>query len=168
MVGEKLITQVQHLKMEIESKYKFGLLIKNGKPFYGEVVLKIESTPNMVEHQIIERYKGEGFITQGYVETIPKKGYNSWKEGVKNGVLYGLKMVTDNRTFKVTILAGNGLITHTNPIILAYVASRAILEKIEHRESVFELEKIKNLVFSSWNYEHDSQIDFKNFTIIES
>lgn len=150
--------------MKIESKYKLRI-VKNGKSFYGEVILEIESISGLKEHQIIENYQGKGFQSQGYVETIPKEGYDSWKQGIKNGIIYGLKLIIDDRKFNVTILEANGLTTDTNPIILAFVAARALLDKIENKESKTEVEKLEELVYSSWNHGFDSQIDFENLTI---
>ena len=154
--------------MKIESKYKLGLFMKNGMPFYGEVILEIESTPDMEEHQIIEQYQGEGLRSQGDIEKIPKEGYDSWKTGIKNGIIYGLKLITDNRKFKVTILECSGLTTFTNPIVLAFVSSRVILKEIENKELKSELNKLEEIVFSSWNYALESQLDFNNFTVIEN
>ena len=145
--------------MKIESKYKLGTL-KNGKSFYGEVILQIELLPNSKNHEIIESYNGKGFQSQGYIESIPPKGYNSWKKGIKAGVEYALRMINSNQKFKVTIFKSNGSTTDTNPIILAYVSSRAILKEFENKESKADLDKIETIVFNSWNYKHDSQIDF--------
>jgi len=150
--------------MKIESKYKLGT-IKNGKPFLGEVILKIELIPNSDKHEVIEKYNGKGFQSQGYAESIPQKGYNSWKKGVKIGIEYALRIINDYRKFKVTILKVNGLTTDTNPIILAYVSSRAILKEFEKKESEADLKKIEEIVFNSWNYEYDSQIDFDKLTV---
>jgi len=150
--------------MKIESKYKLRT-VKNGKPFYGEVILKMGLLSNSIEHELIEEYRGKGFQSQGYIESIPQKGYDSWKEGVRIGVDYALSMVSDNRKFKITILEANGLTTDTNPIILAFVASRAILNEVKNKESEVELKKIEEIVFSSWNYGLGSQMNFENFTV---
>lgn len=151
--------------MRIQSTYKFAI-VKNRKPFFGEVILEIEVLENAVVHQIIENYQGDGFKSQGYVETIPKEGYETWKTGIKNGILYGLSRINDERKFRVSILESSGLSTDTNPIILAYAASRAILEKIEHIELQNEKDKLEALVFSSWNYKFDSQLNFNRFEIV--
>lgn len=152
--------------MKIETKYKLGT-VKNGKPFFGEVILEMESLFNSDKHEVIEKYIGKGFQSQGYLESIPKKGYDSWKKGVEIGVEYALRMINDNRKFKVTILESNGLTTDTNPIILAYVSSRAILKEFKNKESKADLDKIETIVFNSWNHEYDSQIDFVNLTVIK-
>ena len=133
--------------MNIESKYKLAK-IKNGKSFYGEVILHIEASK---KQEIIEAYNGTGFMGQGALEIIPPKGYDDWKQAIKLGINYGLDKVTDKRKFKVTIVEGSGLTTDTNSTILAFVASRAILEKIENNESTIEKEKFEKLVYSSWN-----------------
>jgi len=132
--------------MKIESKYKLGR-IKGGKPFYGEVNLGIELLSDSKEHIIIEDYDGKGFLSQGYVESIPREGYDSWKKGIKNGIDYGLRMINENRKYRVTIIESKGLTTDTNPIILAYVSSRAILKEIENKESKTDLDKLEKNSF---------------------
>ncbi|MEL6637861.1 MAG: hypothetical protein AAFR05_14005 [Bacteroidota bacterium] len=150
--------------MKIESKYKLGI-VKNGKPFYGEVILEIESLPDSDRHEVVEKYSGKGFKSQGYVESIPPEGYDAWKIGIKTGVEYALKRINDSRKFKVTILESNGLTTDTNPIILAYVSSRAILKEFANNESETDLNKIEEIVFNSWSYEYDTQISFDKLDV---
>jgi hypothetical protein len=60
----------------IKSEFKFGK-VKNGITLFGEVKLNIELTENNTL-EIIENYNSKGFYNQGYVEVIPKKGYESW------------------------------------------------------------------------------------------
>ena len=81
--------------MKIESKYKLGT-IKNGIPFYGEVLLEIELLPNSNEHEIIEKYNGMGLQSQDQLESIPKIGYKSWRKGVRLGVDYALSMIIES------------------------------------------------------------------------
>ena len=66
----------------------------------------------------------------------------------------------------MSILAVNGLSTDTNPIILAFVASRAILQKFENQEAKTDLIEIEEIVYNSWNYKYDSQLDFAKKSII--
>lgn len=150
--------------MKIESKYKLGT-VKNGKPFFGEVILEIELLPHSDKHDVVEKYNAKGFQGQGYLESIPQNGYDSWKKGVRIGVEYALRMIDDNRSFRVTILESNGLTTDTNPIILAYVSSRAILKELKNKESKADLAKIEEIVFNSWNYEYGNQIDFDKLIV---
>ena len=153
--------------MKTTSKHRLGT-VKNAQPFFGEVILEIETKPNFEKSQIVEGYQGIGFQSQGYPITVPDKGYDSWKKGIKKGIDYGLKMLSDERKFKITILECTGLVTSTNPIILAFVASRALLNKIDNNESKAELNKLEEAVFSSWNYKPDSQLNFENFIIDEN
>ncbi len=153
--------------MKIESRHKLGLY-KKGKSFFGEVVLEIEAITGTEEHQVFEKYQRVGFQNQGYLESVPQEGYKPWKEGIKKGIAYGLKMLTGERKFKISILETNGLSTDTNPIILAFVASRAVLNKLDHQESKAELEQLEEIVFSSWDYGLFGQIDFDHFTVEES
>ncbi len=150
--------------MKIESKYKLAT-VKNGKPFFGEVILEMELLPNSDKHDVVEKYNAKGFQSQGYLESIPQNGYDSWKKGVRIGVEYALRMIDDNRSFRVTILESNGLTTDTNPIVLAYVSSRAILKELKNKESKADLAKIEEIVFNSWNYEYGNQIDFDKLIV---
>ena len=65
----------------------------------------------------------------------------------------------------MTILESNGLTTDTNPIILAYVSSRAILKEFANNESETDLNKIEEIVFNSWSYEYDTQISFDKLDV---
>lgn len=152
------------LNMKIESTYKLRN-VHNGKPFFGAIVLTIEVLEEATQHQLIEAYKGEGFLGQGHIETIPAKGYKSWKIGIRRGINYALGKLLDKRSFKVTVVYCRGMTTDTNPVILAFVASRAVLDKLEHEESQQELAALEQVVFSSWEHSLDSQLNFEKKVI---
>jgi len=65
----------------------------------------------------------------------------------------------------VTILDCIGMTTDTNSTILGYVASRAILNTLDHNETEIQRDIIENLVFTSWNYRLDALPDFTRMVI---
>ncbi len=138
--------------------------IKNGLPHFGEVYLIIELTQNNTL-DIIENYSGSGFCSQGYLETVPEKGYDHWKKGVANGVKYAFSKLVNNNGLKITILEVSGLSTDTNPTILGYACSRAVLNKLINNESEAAHNEIEKLMFISWNYEYNSIPDFEKMII---
>jgi hypothetical protein len=149
---------------QIESKYKVAKY-KDGLPHYGEVILNIELTEtNNLE--LIENYQGDGWISQGYEVIVPHKGYDQWKMGIQNGINYAYKKLKNNNGLKVTVVQASGLITDTNPTILGFSASRAILNKLENSENEEKFRELEHLMFSSWNYDFDSVPDFDNGTIL--
>jgi hypothetical protein len=141
--------------------------IKNGLPHLGKVTLTLKPTEKGVL-EIEENYldKNSSGTSQGQIESIPKEGYNYWKKGIRNGIEYADSKLTENSGLKITIESGIGLSTDTNPTIIGFSASRAILEKLPNCESITELEKLEKLVYSSWNYKYDAIPDFINETII--
>lgn len=148
---------------EIKSKYKVGKQ-KNGLPHFGEVHLILDLTENK-KLEIVEKYSGKGFYSQGYEEVIPEKGYDDWKQGIKHGITYAYSKLKNTNGLKVTIEQASGLTTDTNSIILGFVASRAVLNELENIESESELIQLEELVYSSWNYELDSLPNFVELTI---
>ena len=141
--------------------------IKNGLPHLGKVSLTLKLTEKGIL-EIEENYpekKSYGF-SQGQKESIPKEGYNDWKKGIRKGIEYAYSKLTENSGLKITIESAVGLSTDTNPTIIGFSASRAILEKLPNCESKTEPEKLEKIVYSSWNYEYDAIPDFKNESII--
>ncbi|MEL6133691.1 MAG: hypothetical protein AAFR59_10040, partial [Bacteroidota bacterium] len=68
--------------------------------------------------------------------------------------------------YRITIVRGTGLFTDTNPTILSYAASRTLLQKLPHRETMEIKSQFEALVFSSWNYGVYGMPNLKDFTII--
>ncbi|WP_299902120.1 hypothetical protein [uncultured Aquimarina sp.] len=149
---------------KIESRYKIAKY-KNGLPHYGEVVLNLELTKtNKLE--LIENYQGSGWIRQGYEEITHNEGYDKWKKGIHNGISYAYNKLKNSNGLKVTVIQASGLVTDTNPTILAFASSRAILDKLENTESKDESRELEELMFNSWNYDFDSIPNFEEKLII--
>jgi len=149
---------------KIESKHKVAKY-KGGLPHYGEVMLHIEVTKSN-NLELIENYQGDGWIRQGYEETVPNKGYDKWKKGIQNGISYAYAQLKNCSGLKVTVIQASGLITDTNPTILGFAASRAVLNKLENSENEEKCKELEHLTFSSWNYDFDSIPDFDKGTIL--
>ena len=63
----------------IDEKLDFKFLkVKNGKPFFA--IINLEITKNESENEIIDEYTGVGWETQGNIESVPMKGYDTWKK----------------------------------------------------------------------------------------
>ena len=144
----------------IESKYEISKINK-GIPFFGRVKLMIQITKNE-NLEIIEKYNGKGFYSQGYEEIIPNEGYDNWKRGIIKGIEYAYSKLKLNKGIRVSIIEASGLTTDTNPTILGFVASRAILSKLENSESALEKEQLEEYMFSSSNFELQSIPNFNN------
>lgn len=138
----------------IESTYRIAQY-KGGLPHYGEVGLRMEVIETH-KLEIVEKYQGEGWVRQGDKEFIPSEGYEPWKQGIQNGIRYAYTKLKHTRGMKVTVVQANGLITDTNPTILAFAASRAILTELENSETEEERKELEQLMFSSWDYPPES------------
>ncbi|GAA0728469.1 hypothetical protein GCM10009430_37670 [Aquimarina litoralis] len=144
----------------ITSEYKVRK-VKNGITQFGEIKLTIELIENNTL-EIIENYNGKGFHSQGYIEILPKKGYDTWKKGISNGIKYAYSKIKSNTRLKVIIEEASGLSTDTNPTIIGFAASRALLSKFENNESEQKLAELEFFVTSSWKYDLDSIPDFES------
>lgn len=146
------------MKMKNISNYRLAI-INEGRLYFGEVSLKIQLSKHLNTHKIIEEYSGEGYLSQGLSESICKVGYQDWKKGVRIGIEYALSMVCNNDNYEITIVSARGLSTDTNPIILSYTSSRALLKMIKHNESKAQHQEFKKIMMHSWNFSANTQID---------
>ncbi|MDC7998045.1 hypothetical protein [Gilvibacter sediminis] len=149
----------------MKTSFKVAKVVK-GLPHLGEVILELETTEK-AGLEIIEDYRGEGWIGQGSLEVVPKEGYESWKAGVRAGIQYAFGKLKNVAGLKVVVIEANGMTTDTNPTILAYAASRAILQQFEHKESEAKRQNLESLVYSSYNFDLRAIPDFDNERILE-
>lgn len=143
------------------SKYKFAKIHHNGKAYLGLIELEFDVN-NSDKLIIIEDYQGQGWIGQGHETVISQNGYDSWKKGIKIGLEYSYKKLKLQQGLEIKIKRASGLIINTNPTILGYTASRAILNKIEHSETEEEHKQILEEVYSSWDKSLDNLPKFNN------
>lgn len=147
----------------IKSEYKVAQY-KNGLFHFGEVSLTLQLTKNG-SLEIVENHSGGRFFSQGYEQIVTEKGYSFWKKGIELGIIYAYSKLKNSNGLRVTIDRACGLATDTNSIILGFAASRAVLNKLDHLETESKLKKLKELVYSSWDYEFESLPDFNNISI---
>ncbi len=140
---------------------------KNGLLYFGKVGLTLQLTENK-KLEIHENYNEKELsnFSQGHLISLPKKGFELWKQGIKAGIECAYEKLNHQYGLKVIIENAEGLITDTNPTIIGFSAYNAILEKLPNSESKNEREELEKLVFSSWNYSHESIPDFKQKRII--
>jgi hypothetical protein len=141
------------------SEYRVKKMV-NGASFYAEIGLTITETENGTL-EVCENYSGEVFSSQGSLEQIPENGYNDWKKGILAGIEYAFQKLKNNNGLKVTVNQASGLSTETNPVILGFAASRAILKELEHSESDEQLAQIEIYVFGNDGFRQTEIPDFK-------
>lgn len=127
--------------------------VKNGKPFFA--IVNLEVIRSDADNEIIEDYSGEGWIKQGQIESIPNKGYDSWKKAVVKGLEFAFSL--SNEKWKVRIKKVEGRIaTDTNPTIVGFVTILAFCHQTNlNLDSDFK-SKLEEFTFKSWdnnNYE---------------
>lgn len=149
--------------MSQEFTYKLAK-VSGGLGHYGEITLIVDQGATM-DASIVEAYKGTGWERQGYTHTIPEQGDDNWKSAIRAGIAYALRRL-EEPSIRVTVKEATGLVTDTNATILAYVASRALLENLPNRESTAEKERFEHLVFSSYTYEDSARLDLENFQLV--
>jgi len=138
--------------------------IKNGFTGFASILLEITPCHPDEDNKIIEEYTGIGFTSQGTIEEVPQKGYDSWKQGVIQGLKYGLSKV--DTKWLISIKKLEGISTDTNPTIAGYTALRAFWDKIYYPIDQVEIDKIENFVFKSWKEINNQTFipDFESLT----
>jgi len=119
------------------------------------------------QNQIIEHYSGQGFVGQGYLESVPENGYDSWKIAAKRGLEYAFALVSNNWIVTITKIEGRAL-TDTNPTIVGYTVIRAFFEKISFQLDNNQIETLEAFALSSWTKPYKELIpDFFNLSFTE-
>lgn len=137
-------TKIQFMPVDHPS-YKWHKM-KNGRYLLAGITLQAELSDAAGEHRIVEDYAGNGFTRQGYFESVPAKGYDSWKAAVREGLYYGLSKMEGYRTVTVEYL--EGLTSDTTPAAIAYVATRALWDKAGFVPDPAEIQRLEDAVFS--------------------
>jgi len=130
--------------------------IKNGLLHIAAITMRAERNNAAGEHRIVEAYAGSGFTSQGYFESVPANGYDSWKAGVREGLKYALSKLDGYWT--VTVEKLEGLSSDTNPTIAGYVAIRALWQKAEYHPEAEETRRLEDMVFGSWRRDKGQEI----------
>lgn len=145
----------------IDEKLDFKFLkVKNGKPFFA--IINLEITKNESENEIIDEYTGVGWETQGNIESVPMKGYDTWKKAVRRGLEF--VFLHSSQKWKVTIKKVEGRVcTDTNPTIIGYTTILAFCQQTNLELAIDIKNKLEEFTFSSWENENDTKIpDFIN------
>lgn len=120
---------------------------KNGRYLLAGITLRAERDDAATEHRIVEAYSGSGFTSQGYFESVPAKGYDEWKTGVREGLAYALSKLDGYWTVTVEYL--EGLTSDTTPAAVAYVAMRALWEQVGYEPDISEISRLEEVVFKT-------------------
>lgn len=100
---------------------------KNSLSYSAIVTLSVHENPSK-KNEIIEKYSGHGFTSQGYTESIPLIGYDSWKIGARKGLEYAFSLIDTFWIVELEKIEGRTFLD-TNPTIVAYTVLRAFLNK---------------------------------------
>ena len=119
----------------------------NGLPHYAKV--EIEIIPETDQIEVIEECCGDGWISQGHIEEVAAQGYEDWKQGAIDGVIYALKK--SGHQHKVQINRITGMATDTNPDIIFCAASHAVWDALEYEPDLNSKKEIENILKNSWN-----------------
>ncbi len=96
-------------------------------PFAAIVKIRIEETENSyVKIDCI----GDGWIAQGYLESVSENGYKTWKEGAIIGANFALKK--SSNSFGITIFEINGIITDKSPTSVGAATIYAVWKAIKY------------------------------------
>jgi len=122
---------------------------------------------NLGQNEILENYSGHGFRSQGYIESVPEVGYDSWKIAAKKGLEYAFSLIETNWTVTINSIEGRA-VTDTNPTIVGYTVMRAFFDKIDFHLSSDQIAVLEEFVISSWNKPYVELIpNFYNLTFSE-
>lgn len=136
--------------IEIEGKF---LRQYKGLPYAARVTIQFEPKPS--QPYILIQCSGKGGGSQGIIDDVSEHGYRDWKAGAKVGVEYALEEANANKS-GVIVTKIIGLLTDTNPTIIAAAAAFAVWEAIGFKASQEELKKLEDIVFNSWNIPFNS------------
>jgi hypothetical protein len=147
----------------INDKLDFRFLkVKNGKPFFA--IVNLEVSRSDTGNEIVEEYLGEGWKSQGSLESVPMNGYEDWKKAVKNGLEFAFSK--SNEKWKVIIKKVEGRIaTDTNPTIVGFATILAFCEQTNLELENDLKSEIENFTFKSWENKNDDKIP--NFINLE-
>jgi hypothetical protein len=107
-----------------------------------------------IVYTILLIYLGRGFVSQGYIEEVPEKGYDDWKQGALAGIAYALATSVDHPC-QVTVTKIEGLSSDTNPTIVGGAAIQALWFAVEYAPSQEQMEHVDRLVFQSFSHPAD-------------
>ena len=147
----------------IDNKLDFRFLkIKNGKPFFAIVNLEISRSEN--GNEVIEEYLGEGWKSQGIIESIPTIGYEDWKRAVRKGLEFVFSLTNEKWKVKIKKVEGR-ILTDTNPTVVGFATILAFCEQANLELDSNLKSKIEDFTFRSWEKNNAERIP--NFIDLE-
>jgi hypothetical protein len=93
---------------------------------------------------------GEGFLAQGYIEDVPERGYEDWKQGAVLGVAFAL-WTAGNTDSAVTITKIEGMTSDSNATIIAAAAMDAVWKALSFTPEPALTTQIEQSVVASWS-----------------
>lgn len=120
--------------------------VHGGFPHCGIVELSVEPSDSPTDISV--QCSGAGWIRQGSLEDASADGYDDWKRGAVRGVEFALT-VADQRAV-VVIRRITGMITDTNPSIVAGAAALAIWDALEFTSDETVITTMESVVFRGW------------------
>jgi len=140
----------------INDKLDFRFLkVNNGKPFFA--IINLEVIRSDAENEIIEEYLGEGWKSQGILESVPINGYESWKKAVKNGLEFAFSKSNEKWIVKIKKVEGR-IAIDTNPTIVGFATILAFCEQTNLKLDLDLKNEIENFTFKSWEDKNDERI----------
>ncbi|CAD0007656.1 hypothetical protein [Flavobacterium chungangense] len=127
--------------------------VKNGKPFFAIINLKI--SPNNNQNKIIEEYTGDGWIRMGDLASIPAKdepgkvSFSNWRKAVIKGLEFVFCKTETKWTVKIKKVEGL-IATDTNPTIVGYATILAFCKQTNIELDSDLIQKIEDFTFRSW------------------
>jgi len=122
--------------------------IKDGIGAVAIVSLSVQSNKSN-QNKIHEHYSGKGFIGQGNIEEISKKGYESWKIAARKGLEFAFSQIDTFWTVNIFKIEGRAY-TDTNPTVVGYTVMRAFFDKINFQLDHEKTDRLEDFVMSSW------------------
>jgi hypothetical protein len=121
--------------------------IKDGLPYVAKVALTVDLASG--EFQVEFDCNGRGWTAQGHLEEVPAHGYDDWKAGAVAGVRFAcVEAGIPNARVVVNLISG--MITDTNPTIVAAAAALAVWKAFQFEPTSDTVELIEASVFRSW------------------
>lgn len=115
-----------------------------GKPYAAAVKIKIkEKTDSTVEISC----NGDGWVLQGYIESVSRNGYEDWKKSAIVGAEFALeKLEKTNLTVEITDITG--MITDTSASAVGAATIYAVWKALDYTATDEEINYIESVVFS--------------------
>lgn len=130
-----------------EATAKFAKQLSAGG-FFAEVTVQVDGGAR--ECSVVVACDGEGFRSQGSMETVPAKGYDDWKSGAVLGVQFALNAA--RLTAAVRIIRISGMSADTNSSIVAAASALAVWKALHVQPPPEALVRIEEVALTSWGH----------------